>query len=238
MKAFVYVLVGVLLAACGGGGSSSNRVATNPPAAPAPPAAVGTSGSCWMPGVRRRHSRFQSRTGQQALTEAGSADSRSDSLAAASPVVTLTRAADGDERFELSVPGDLAGEVVFYIFDNQGAVDETFGDRPFNLEAVAVLPAAGETRIVNLTPQTTLISLQVRQALDPDGDGVVLSNAEIEQAIAAATDAAIDVFSADDLGTTVLPAGLIPLGQRTSRAWWPPRYPSGDWYASRLRYFN
>ncbi len=203
-----------LVAACGGGGSSSRGAP--PPAAPNP---VDFSGIVLDgPVVGGSIYAFSPDRVQAALAEAAGAEDRAAALAGAGPIGSLTRSADGDESYTMRFGEDRAGETVFLIFDAAGAQDEAFGDEPFNLETVAVLGDPGSVVRANLTPHTTLISAQVRAALDPDGDGTIISAAELATAIDNATAATVQALPGDDLGETVLQAGVDPVALEDAEA--------------------
>ena len=145
-----------------------------------------------------------------ALDAAAEAEDRAAALAAAGPLLELTRdAADGDS-YVIAVSGDLAGQALFLIFDSTDAEDAEFGDKPPNLEAVAIAGDAGSALRVNITPHTTIASIQVRNALDPDGDGNVIDAAAVQAALDVALANATSVFGSSSLGEDLFPGGENP----------------------------
>ena len=201
-------VVSLVLVSCEGGSSGGNTV---PPVIP-PPLPITISGTV-LDGSVVGGTIFVFSRGDinQALADAADAVDRTASLMAANPILTLSRAeADGSDYSIMLA--DMASEAVFIVFDNAGSEDQTFGDVPFNLESVAVLGNAGSSTTVNLTPHTSLITVQVRQALDPDGDGTAISNDEVDTEIQAATDAVIAAFGDDEFGEEILEAGTDIIG--------------------------
>jgi hypothetical protein len=198
------VLTTALLAAC----NSSNK--TNP-ATTLPPEDITISGSIQDGPVSGGSLfAFSADRVSAAMVAADGAADRAAALAAATPSAQLIRdVADGD-AFSLAIPGTLAGEAVFFIFDSAGAVDDTFADQPFNLEAVVIAAAAGSQQHVNLSPHTTIASIQVRRNLDPDGDGSVIGAGEIQTEAGIAMMNALGAFGEDDFGEPLFPDGEDP----------------------------
>ena len=143
---------------------------------------------------------FTASTVLAALDAAELSDDRAAALAGSSPLVALTRSESDESSYSLSISGEYAGQALFFLFDSEGAIDETFADQPFNLEAAIVVGNAGSSMTINLTPHTTLASVQVRNALDPDGDGQVISTATIQSEIDSAMANVLDALGQDDFG--------------------------------------
>jgi hypothetical protein len=203
-NAAVLVISSVVLAACG----SSNN---SKPATPAP-ADITLSGSIQDgPVSGGTLYAYPADRVLAAMVEADGAPDRSAALAAATPSAQLIRnPADGD-AYSLAIPGNLADGAVFLVFDSAGAVDGTFQDQPFNLEAVVILGAAGSQQRVNLSPHTTVASIQVRNNLNPDANGTVISAAEIQTEADTAMMNALDAFGKDDFGEPLFPGGEDPI---------------------------
>ncbi|MGB5164256.1 MAG: hypothetical protein WBN61_03285 [Woeseiaceae bacterium] len=138
----------------------------------------------------------------QVISDADASDDRAASLAGASPLAILVRdAADGAD-FSLTVSGDLANQALFFVFDSADAEDESFADEPFNLEAVAIAGAAGSSMQINLTPHTSLSSIQVRAQLDAADDA-----AAIQSARDTAWSNVVATFGSSSLGDDLFPGG-------------------------------
>jgi len=198
--AFITMLA-VLIGGCG----SSN----NPVVPPPPPAADITAEGNIFDGSVSGGSLyvFAAADVNQAISDANATADRAASLAGASPLATVSRdVADGD-AFTIAVSGDLADQALFFVFDSEGAEDEAFGDQPFNLEAVAVAGAAGSTLRVNISSHTTLVAIQVRALLDPDGDGTVINAGEIQTARDTAWSNIAAAFGQSALGEPLFPGG-------------------------------
>jgi hypothetical protein len=206
-----YVTIPLLLAAAtfglGGCGSSDTGFTPVPP-----PAAITISGVVSDPAVLGGTVFvFDAAAVQAALDAAAASDDRLASLAAASPIASLTRdPADGDQ-YSLEVGGDLAGTVVFLIFDNTDAEDEMFADTPPNLASIVFLGDAGASHNVNLSMQTTLVASLVLALLDPDGDGTIVSDDEIGSAMDAAISTVVELFQFDALGREIYAADFDPM---------------------------
>ena len=145
--------LGMLLtvAGCGGGGGS-NRSAVQPLPAMSGPQAIGLSGIVSDGPVESGSIYvFAADNVNDALSTAAAAEDRIAALNDSGPLAVLNRGSADEDRFEISVPGERAGEIVFAIFDNTDAVDQEFGDTPANLESVIVLGAEGSTQRVNLS---------------------------------------------------------------------------------------
>jgi len=148
---------------------------------------------------------------QAALDSVDPNGERLDALNAAPSIVALTRDPADEDQFSVAVPNAQAGLPVFLVFDNTDAEDDAFKDTPANLESVAILGAAGSSQRINVSMQSTLIAQQVRAALDPDGDGTIISDAEIQTAIDDATTNVLNAFATDALGRDLYPPGFSPL---------------------------
>ena len=202
------VIIGtaITIVAC----SSNNNPPPPPP--PPPPAAIELSGVVTDgPVFGGTLFLFAADQVQAALDSIDPAGDRLADLSAASSILSATRDVADEDQFTLSVPNDSAYTPVFFVFDNTGAEDDVFKDTPANLESVVMLGAAGSIQRVNVSMQTTLIAQQVRAALDPDGDGVIISNAEIATAIDAAAANVLSAFATDPLGRDLYPTDFNPI---------------------------
>ena len=200
-----------LIAACSG---SNNNPAPSPPPPPAPPppaTSISITGNVLDgPVLGGSLYAFRATDVNAAIDSADAAGDRAAALAAAGPIAELTRdPADGDV-YTMTVPGDLANEAIFFVFDSENAEDEEFGDQPFNLEAVMVAGDANTALRVNLTPHTTMTSIQVRAGLDPDGDGTVITAAEITAARDVANGNTMAGFGTSSLGNELFPGSEDP----------------------------
>jgi hypothetical protein len=197
------------LAACS---SSSNPPPVTPPPPPPPPGPI-TLGGVVTDGPVFGGSLFifAAAEVQAALDSVDPAGDRLAALTAAASIGTLTRDPLDEDQFSMTVLPELANQPVFFVFDNTDAEDDAFKDTPANLESVVVLGAASSTQRVNVSMQTTLIAHQVRTALDPDGDGTIIGNAEIATAISDATANILSAFATDGLGRDLYPAGFDPV---------------------------
>jgi hypothetical protein len=148
---------------------------------------------------------------QGALDSVDPDGDRLSDLSAASSILSSTRDVADEDQYTLAVPNDSADTPVFFVFDNTNAEDDVFKDTPANLESVVMLGAGGSVQRVNVSMQTTLIAQQVRAALDPDGDGSIISNAEIATAIDDATANVLSAFATDVLGRDLYPADFNPI---------------------------
>ncbi|MFB3107094.1 MAG: hypothetical protein ACE1ZA_19530, partial [Pseudomonadales bacterium] len=154
----------ITIAGCGDSGGGSTPLA--PPAAAPAPQEIALSGVVsdgpveggWIYA-------FSAADINEVLSAANAADDRLAVLDDSSPIAVLERNASLEDGFQLMVPGELAGDVVFVVFDSTDARDEEFGDQPANLEAVVVLGAEGTRQRVNLSLHATLISQAVRAGL-------------------------------------------------------------------------
>ena len=203
------VIIGtaITIVAC----SSSNNPPPPPPPPP-PPAAIELSGVVTDgPVLGGTLFVFAADQVQAALDSIDPAGDRLADLSAASSILLVTRDVADEDQFTLSVPNDSADTPVFFVFDNTDAEDDVFKDTPANLESVVMLGAAGSVQRVNVSMQTTLIAQQVRAALDPDGDGVIISDAEIETAIDTATANVLSAFATDSLGRDLYPVDFNPI---------------------------
>ncbi len=197
-----------MLTACsngGGGGSSA--------AAPAPaPTTLTVSGRVQDgPVTGGTLYVFTAADVSAAMADAEGAPDRAAALAAANPVVSLTRDPADMDQYTLEVPAGLAGQPLFFVFDSEGAEDTTFNDQPFNLESVAIAGAPGSQQTVNITPHTTLITIQVRNALDPDGDGTVIDSAAVATAIGSGLLSVQDALGADAQDGELFPGAEDPV---------------------------
>ncbi len=200
------------LSACGG---SNNPLTPTPPPPPPPPPPVTTievtGGVYDGPVEGGTLFVFAAADISAALAAANAAQDRAAALSAAGPLLELARDPADGASYSLTVPEAQAGTALFFVFDAEGAEDQTFADRPFNLEAVAVAGAAGSQLTVNLTPHTTLNAIQVRAILDPDDDGTVIDAAMIQTAIDNALLNTVAAFGVSSLGEDLFPGGEDPL---------------------------
>ncbi|MDA0680124.1 MAG: hypothetical protein O2880_07295 [Proteobacteria bacterium] len=195
------------LSACGGG---SNPIASPPP--PPPPTTIALSGVVTDgPVFGGTLFVFDAAEVQDALDSVDPAGDRLDALNAATSIADLTRDPADEDQFALTVPNALAATPVFIVFDNTDAVDDTFKDTLANLESVVVLGSAGSVQRLNISLQTTLIAQQVRAVLDPDGDGTIISVAEIATAMGNAEANVLSAFETDSLGRDIYPPGFVPV---------------------------
>ncbi len=156
--------LGLLLTVAGCGDGGSNRQAVS--GAAAPPQAIVLSGIVSDGPVEGGSIYvFAEDTVNDALSAADAAADRAASLDDSGPLAVLNRDPADEDSFEISLPGELAADMVFLVFDSTSAVDQEFGDTPVNLESVVMLGAAGITQRVNLSLHATLISQQVRAGL-------------------------------------------------------------------------
>ncbi|MCP4301331.1 MAG: hypothetical protein GY783_12155, partial [Gammaproteobacteria bacterium] len=173
-------LAALALAACDG--SSTGTVVPPPP--PPPAADIDVSGNVFDgPVSGGTLFVFAASDVNAALDAASEAEDRAAALSGAGPLLELARDEADADAYAIAVSGDLAGQALFMIFDAEGAEDAEFGDQPPNLEAVAIAGDAGSTLRLNITPHTTITSIQVRNALDPEGDGTVIDAAAIQTAL-------------------------------------------------------
>ncbi len=153
--------LGLLLAVTGCGDGGSNRLPVPPPAPP--PQGIDLSGIVSDGPVEDGWIYlFAAADVSDALNAANAAEDRLEALNDSGPLAVVNRDPADEDSFEISVPGERAGEVVFVIFEGTDAVDQEFGDAPANLESVVILGAAGTTQRVNLSLHATLISQRVR----------------------------------------------------------------------------
>jgi len=200
--------LGLLLtvAGCGGGGGS-NRSAVQPPPAVSAPEAIVLSGIVSDGPVEDGSIYvFAADNVNDALSAADAAEDRIAALNDSGPLAVLNRGSADEDSFEISVPGERAGEIVFVIFDNTDAVDQEFGDTPANLESVVVLGAEGSTQRVNLSLHATLISQQVRAGLTTPIDV-----AAVETDTTTAEMNVLDALGEGPDGEALYPAGESPL---------------------------
>ena len=202
------ILASAGIAAC----SSSSNTPASPPPPPPPPATMTLSGVVSDgPVLGGALFAFLPEDVQTTLDSIDPAGDRLMALQAAPAIATLSRDPADGASYLLSVDNAQAGRPVFLVFDNTDAEDDTFADTPANLESVVVLGAAGSTIRVNVSLQTTLIAQQVRAVLDPDGDGVIITDAEIVTALETAKTNVLNAFATDGLGRELYPAGFDPV---------------------------
>ena len=192
--------------------SSSNAPPVTPPAPPPPPAPLTIAGVVTDgPVFGGTLFAFVAADVQAALDSVDPDGDRLAALNAASAIGAVTRDPAEEDQYLLIVPAEFANTVVFFVFDNTDAEDDTFKDTPANLESVVMLGAAGTVHRVNISLQTTLIAQQVRAALDADGDGTIIDDAAIRTAIDDATANVLSAFATDSLGRDLYPADFDPI---------------------------
>ncbi|MCZ6856166.1 MAG: hypothetical protein O7G86_19790, partial [Gammaproteobacteria bacterium] len=195
--------LGLLLAIAGCGGGGSNRQPVQPETpAPAPQAIVLTGVVSDSPIAGGSIYLFAADDVNDALSAANAAEDRIGALNDSAPLAVLNRDTADEDGYEISVPGERAGEVVFIIFDSTDADDEEFGDTPANLESVTILGAEGTTQRVNLSLHATLISQQVRAGLTTPVDG-----AAVETDLATAETNVLDALGEGPDGEALYPEG-------------------------------
>lgn len=189
--------------------SSNNPPPASPPPAPAPVTINGVvsdgpvfGGTLFV---------FAGDVVQAALDSVDPSGDRLAALNAASSIVSLTRDVADEYQYSITIPADFANTPVFLVFDNEGAEDDTFKDTPANLESVVMLGGAGTTQRANVSIQMTLVAQQVRAALDPDGDGIIIDATAIGTAIDDSTTNVLDAFATDSLGRELYPMGFSPV---------------------------
>jgi hypothetical protein len=209
------IVIALVLAAGFAACSDSNNPSPAPPPPPPPPLAADIALDGVVsdgPVVGGTLFLFLPEDIQAALDSVDPGGDRLAQLAAAPAVMTLTRDPADDDGYAVTVDSAYANRPLFLVFDNTDAEDDTFRDTPANLESVVVLGDAGATQRVNVSTQTTLIAMQVRAALDPDGDGGIIDDAAIAAAIGDATANVLDALATDPLGRDLYPAGFEPIG--------------------------
>ncbi len=208
----VCLTAAVLLAGISGCSSSSNPPPVVPPPPPPPPVSITVSGVVTDgPVFGGSLFVFAAADVQAALDSIDPNGDRLDALNAAPSLLALTRDPVDEDRYSFAVPNDQANTPVFFVFDNTDAEDDAFKDAPANLESVAILGAAGSLQRINVSMQTTLIAQQVRAALDPDGDGTIITDAEIQTSIDDATANVLNAFATDALGRDLYPMDFNPI---------------------------
>ncbi|GAB2190813.1 hypothetical protein MAH1_24210 [Sessilibacter sp. MAH1] len=127
--------------------------------------------------------------------------SRAAALAAASPIATLENRnlADG-ENFLLNLSAENAGQAVFLVFDNEGAIDTTFNDLPINMESIAIVAESGQTQQINVNPFSSAITQLVIAQTTSDA-----TVADIEVALNSSIQNVVDATDGD------LPEGSNPI---------------------------
>jgi hypothetical protein len=202
----------VILAVAGLASCSSSNNPPPPPPPPPPPVSTTLHGVVTDgPVIGGTLFLFDAGNVQAALDSIDPDGDRLAALNAAPSIVALTRDPLDGDQYSLMIDNSIAGSAVFFVFDNTEAEDDTFKDTPANLESVAIIGAAGSTQRVNVSLQTTLIAQQVRAALDPDGDGTIITTAEIQTAIDDATTNVLNAFATDALGRDLFPPGFDPI---------------------------
>ncbi|MCZ6643096.1 MAG: hypothetical protein O7F71_16080 [Gammaproteobacteria bacterium] len=197
--------LGLLLAVAGCGDGGSNRLPVPPPAAP--PQGIILNGIVSDGPVEDGWIYlFAAANVNDALSAANAAEDRLEALNDAGPLAVFNRDPADEDSFEISVPGERAGEVVFVIFEGTDAIDQEFGDAPANLESVVILGAAGTTQRVNLSLHATLISQRVRAGLTTPVDV-----AAVETDIATAEMNVLDALGEGPDGEVLYPDGESPL---------------------------
>ncbi len=197
--------LGLLLAVTGCGDGGSNRLPIPPPAPP--PQGIVLSGIVSDGPVEDGWIYlFAAADVNDALSAANAAEDRLEALNDSGPLAVFNRDPADEDSFEISVPGERAGEVVFVIFEGTDAVDQEFGDAPANLESVVILGAAGTTQRVNLSLHATLISQRVRAGLVTPVDV-----AAVETDIATAEMNVLDALGEGPDGEVLYPDGESPL---------------------------
>lgn len=200
-------LAAVLVTACGSSNSSTPPVVTPPPPASVTANGVVSDG----PVSGGTLFVFAAAQVQAALDSVDPDGDRLAALDAADSVAVLTRDEADADQYTMSVPGTLAGEAAFFVFDNTDAEDGVHSDTPPNLESVAILGDAGSTQRINVSMQTTLIAQLVRSQLDPDGDGTPIDAAAIQTEIDTATASVLAAFATDAIGRDLYPADFDPV---------------------------
>ena len=192
-------------------GSSNNAPPVAQPAPPPPPAPLTITGVVTDGPVFGGTIFFFA--GADVLAALDSIDPDGDRLAAlnaASAIGKLTRDSADEDQYSFVVSADFANTLVFLIFDNTDAEDDTFKDTPANLASVVMLGDAGAIQRVVVSMQTTLIVQQVLTALDPDGDSTVIDDAAIQAAIGDAIANILSAFATDSLGRDLYPVDFDP----------------------------
>ena len=193
------------IAGCGGGGSS-NRPPATPVAAPVP-AEIALSGVVSDgPVVGGWIFVFNAEDVNAVLSAANAAQDRRAELMASAPIAVLERRESHEDGFQLMLPGGLAGEVVFVVFDATDAEDQEFADTPPGLEAVVILGEPDTRQRVNLSLHATLISQQVRAGLTTPVDV-----AAIETDMTTAEMNVLDALGEGPDGEALYPEGESPL---------------------------
>lgn len=204
--------------------SSSNA----PPVIPPPPAPLSIHGVVTDgPVFGGTLFAFAAADVQAALDSVDPDGDRLAALNAASPIAAVTRDPADEDQYLYIVPAEYANTAIFFIFDNTDAEDDTFKDTPANLESVVMLGAAGAVQRVNISMQTTLISQQVRAALDPDGDGTIIDAAATQTAIDDAIANVLSAFATDSLGRDLYPVDFDPIDHDDDDAVHAASYPLG-----------
>ena len=194
----IWLLAG--LYSCGGGGGSSNP---NLPTVTAVLESITITGTIMDgPVTGGRYFVFDADDINTALELANSAEDRASALQDAAPLASAVRSETDGDAFSIEIPGINADRPVFIVFDSTGAVDETFGDQPVDMETVLVLGAAGSTATANITPHTSMIATQVRAALSTGSSASLVSNE-----IIGATANVIAALGTDELGNVLFEVG-------------------------------
>jgi hypothetical protein len=196
------LLLTATLSGCGGGGGSS-IVPIPPMPAPQPITITGTVTDGPVTGGRVFI--FAVDDINAALDGADLAEDRLTSLQAAGALLSRARTAADGETFSIDLPGGFADTPVYIVFDNTGAVDDTFGDQPLNMETVVVLGADGNPVTANITPHTSMITTQVRAS-------AATSASDVAAEIATATTSVIAAMGSDEFGNPLFADGTDIVG--------------------------
>ncbi len=204
-KRFFTILLLAALTGCGGGGGSSNPGLPN--VTPVTESITVTGIITDGPVIGGRIFVFSVANINTALDSANSAEDRANALQDAAPLRSATRSNADGQSFSIDIPGINADTPVFFVFDSTGAIDETFGDQPLDMETVVVLGAAGSTTTANITPHTSMIAAQVRAIVGPGSPA-----SEVSNEIVTATANVIAALGSDELGNKLLDDGTDIIG--------------------------
>lgn len=143
------------------------------------------------------------------LADVAPGDALHDSLTTSNVIGHPRNVSDADQ-YSIDVPAQLAGRVVFLIFDREGAEDLEFGDTPPYLMSVAVLGDAGARQRVNISLHTSIVGQQLWAQLDPDGDGTTIDEGQLLAALQAAELNAVGALGRDRVGRDLFDNGSQP----------------------------
>ncbi len=192
-------IMGVIGAAPGCGNSSNRNQIQTP--TPTPPAALTIEGEIHDGPVSGGSLYIFDATGiVAALGDAATAEDRAAALDAASPLVSLQRESESGPTYSIEVDGQHADKALFIVFDGADSNDASFGGESLDMLSMVISIAEGETGIANITPHTSLSTQQIVLALDPDGDGAVIDQAEIANVFDGALANTLTVFGRDTHG--------------------------------------